>query len=245
MSRDHQRLFIFSIILLLIVIGLIYCNIKIPNEGFYNSIADNVTIVIPSIGRSSIDGALRSLLSQTIPNWRALVIYDGSDANPTIKDSRIEVVHIDKTGSAGATRNAALQWIKTEWIAFLDDDDALAPDYIEKLQKTIQEVPTADIVVFRMRYSDGSTLPNPGSDSVLRFAQVGISFAIRAKTLAEVPFKPINAEDFHLLHDAHKLGKTIVLSEYLEYSVRPSEDINWSEWQNFKDQRHIITDVVG
>ncbi len=242
MIRRRQALFAVSVVLILIGIRLVWYDTIRKYEGFSNKDAQ-VTVVIPSIGRPTIDGALRSLQAQTNPNWRALVIYDGSDANPTVKDTRIDIIHNEKTGSAGATRNSAIPKIQTEWVAFLDDDDALAPDYVEKLLKTAREVTNADIIVFRMRYNDGRILPEPGSGSVLRLAHVGISFAIRKKTFSEVLFKPINAEDFYLLRDAFNLGKTIVLSEYLGYAVRPS-NAEWREWQTFRDQREIVTGVV-
>jgi glycosyltransferase involved in cell wall biosynthesis len=243
MIKRRQALFAVSIVLILIGIGAMWYHISRNYEGFSNGEAQ-VTVVIPSVGRPTIDGALRSLQAQTNPNWRALVIYDGSDANPTVKDPRIDVIHNQKKGSAGATRNSAIPKIQTEWVAFLDDDDALTPDYIEKLLQTAHEMSNADIIVFRMRYNDGRILPEPGSGSVLRLAHVGISFAIRKKTFSDVLFKPIHAEDFYLLRDAFNSGKTIVLSEYLGYAVRPSDTIEWEEWQKFRDKREIVTGVV-
>jgi glycosyltransferase involved in cell wall biosynthesis len=217
-------------------------------EGFDNG-ASIVTFVIPSIGRPTIDRALTSILSQKNSNWRVLIVYDGVPESHTIKDPRIEWIRSEKQGSAGATRNTAPPHIRTEWVAFLDDDDAVSPDYVDRLLEMTTGTPDADIVVFRMMYTDGKILPELNCGPVLKKNGVGISFAIRKDTFEKIPFKPVHAEDFYLLQDAHQAGKTIVLSEYVTYAVRPTDsDVGnpefWDTYKNTQGNHHIIENVV-
>ena len=86
-----------------------------------------------------VEAALQSALSQTIEDIEVIVVDDGSeDASGRIadriaaSDPRLRVVHQDNAG-LGAARNRGLAEAKGEWIAFLDGDDALLPDYLECL----------------------------------------------------------------------------------------------------------------
>ena len=86
-----------------------------------------VTFIIPSIGRDTLKTTICSLINQTNSNWKAIIIFDG--INPTIwtNDNRITMIKCTKLGknknSAGLVRNYGILLAKTEWIAFVDDDD--------------------------------------------------------------------------------------------------------------------------
>jgi len=48
----------------------------------------------------------------------------------------------------GAKRNGLLALAQGSFLAFVDDDDSVAPNYLAKLFETVSENPTADVVVF-------------------------------------------------------------------------------------------------
>lgn len=107
-----------------------------------------------------------SVLGQSDPNWRWLIVDDKSP-NPKIKtelerlakrDSRITVIFSEKNGGIVAASNIALQRVQTDFVTFLDHDDALTRDAIEVVRKTIAENPEADVI-----YSD--------EDKINRFGQ--------------------------------------------------------------------------
>lgn len=67
------------------------------------------------------------------PRARLLARALSSVERQTYQPVAIEVaVDVNREGAA-ATRNRALFAAKTKWVAFLDDDDVLYPDHLEKL----------------------------------------------------------------------------------------------------------------
>lgn len=101
---------------------------------------DLVTIVVPVYQaypylRECVD----SLLCQTYPALEIILIDDGSDDGSeklcddyAMKDKRIRVVHQNNRGLSAA-RNAGLDIAGGSYVAFVDADDAVAPEFIEML----------------------------------------------------------------------------------------------------------------
>ena len=54
----------------------------------------------------------------------------------------------NKKRSVGAKRNALLSIANGEYLAFIDDDDMVAADYVESIMNALYANPTADCVVF-------------------------------------------------------------------------------------------------
>jgi len=104
-----------------------------------------VTVIVP--GRDVADyapQALASLRAQTLPDWRAILVDDGStDATPGIfreaaaADPRFTVVRHEVSRGLGAARNAGLDRVETPLVGFLDADDELTPPALERLVGTI------------------------------------------------------------------------------------------------------------
>lgn len=74
--------------------------------------------------------------NQTITNWKAIVIFDGIKPNIYETDPRITIIKTPiKLGqgynSAGLVRNYGIKFANTEWVAFVDDDDSITPNYVE------------------------------------------------------------------------------------------------------------------
>ena len=98
-----------------------------------------VSVVVPAFNRDFIiREALESLVSQTYPNWEALIVNDGStDATSSVvrewmkKDSRIRLIEHNERKGAQAARNTALRVARGDWIAFLDSDDRWLPQSLE------------------------------------------------------------------------------------------------------------------
>lgn len=79
--------------------------------------------------KPSVGFAIPSIPPRTKQLFRAL----SSVSKQTHPVSEISVAFdVDKEG-AGPTRNRALQGITSEWTCFLDDDDEVNPDHVEKI----------------------------------------------------------------------------------------------------------------
>lgn len=83
---------------------------------------------------------LESLAAQTVADSMQIILVDdgSADSSPTICDDfasvRPDTVVIHrKNGGVSAARNAGIKEASGEYIGFVDADDAVAPDYYEKL----------------------------------------------------------------------------------------------------------------
>ena len=89
---------------------------------------------------------LDSVLAQTFTDWEAICVDDGStDGSGAIldeyatKDERFRVIHQSNAG-VSAARNAALKRVLGEWIWFVDSDDVVPCDALEKMSAISQRV---------------------------------------------------------------------------------------------------------
>ena len=111
--------------------------------GAEKTMAPLVSIIIPVYNVFPyIREALDSVIKQTYHNLEIIIVDDGStDGSGLVcdeykRDVRVKVIHQENRGLSGA-RNTGLNMITGEYITFLDPDDALCSDMIEKLMQTI------------------------------------------------------------------------------------------------------------
>lgn len=98
---------------------------------------DLVSILIPAYNAERwIGGTLRSAQRQTWPHLEIIVVDDGStdrtaEVARAAADARTRVL-VQRNAGAAAARNAALRASTGDYVQFLDADDLLAPDKIER-----------------------------------------------------------------------------------------------------------------
>lgn len=107
-----------------------------------------ITVVIPTFNRAGlVPLAIRSVLAQTHPAAEIIVVDDGSadrtsevlaEFGPKIRAIR------QQNGGLSAARNTGINAARTEWIAFLDDDDEYAADRLARAAESIARNPHAD-----------------------------------------------------------------------------------------------------
>lgn len=125
-----------------------------------------VSILVPVYNvEAYLPKCLNSLIGQTLQEIEIICIDDGStDSSGTIldeyaaKDKRIHVVH-QKNGGLAFARNKALDLVKTEWMTFVDSDDYIDTQMLEKMLYVMQEK-KADICICNCN------LPDTGYQSV-------------------------------------------------------------------------------
>lgn len=112
-----------------------------------------ISIIIPVYnGEKYLAKCIESALEQTYRNIELILIDDGStDQSYSICehyrqiDHRVRLLHKDN-GGIGSSRNAGLAMASGEYVTFMDNDDWLPGDAIEKLYNLAQEH-NADIAI--------------------------------------------------------------------------------------------------
>jgi len=115
-----------------------------------------LSIIIPVYNSESyLRACLDSVVSQSIKDWELILVEDGStDGSGVIcdeyssRDERIHVFH-KNNGGVSSARNLGLDKATGEWIAFVDADDWIEPNYVETLSSLDND---ADIVFFPMSF---------------------------------------------------------------------------------------------
>lgn len=106
---------------------------------------DLVSVIVPVYNVEKYVGdCVSSILNQTYKNIEVLLIDDGSgDWSGQIidciaaKDNRVVVFHL-KNGGVAQARNYGIHQAKGKYLAFVDGDDQMAPDFLEKAVNAIR-----------------------------------------------------------------------------------------------------------
>ena len=102
-----------------------------------------VSVLVPVFNSEAfLDKCLESLACQTLADLEVICVDDHStDGSRAIldkraaEDSRFKVISFAENRGPSAARNAALDAALGEYVAFVDSDDFVAPDFLEKLYR--------------------------------------------------------------------------------------------------------------
>jgi glycosyltransferase involved in cell wall biosynthesis len=103
-----------------------------------------VSVLIPAYNADRwIEETIQSVLHQTWQRTEIMIVDDGSrdrtlEIARRFSSGKVSVISIDHCGAA-ATRNYALRHCQGDYIQWLDADDLLAPDKIEKQLAALRE----------------------------------------------------------------------------------------------------------
>lgn len=80
--------------------------------------------------------AASSVLAQTARDFELIIVDDGSTpparVDSSISDPRVRLVRREIASGPSAARNEGLEHARGRWVTFLDDDDWLLPDMLER-----------------------------------------------------------------------------------------------------------------
>jgi glycosyltransferase involved in cell wall biosynthesis len=123
----------------------------------------SVTVLIPTVDRYPyLRTVLRQLAAQTVPPVEVVVV-DQTDGRRRERDwhsadgLRLRVIEQEKAGQC-TSRNAGLRASRGEWILFLDDDDEVEPDLVERFLRVAAET-EADVVCGVAEEAGAGALP--------------------------------------------------------------------------------------
>lgn len=230
--KSYLLSLLFCILLLFLYLSYKMYKNNNSNESYNSNKSYNsnesynplITFIIPSIGRNTLPRTLDSLKNMKNKNWNAIVVFDGIDPNINETDKRIKIIKLDKKQGegrnyAGKVRNYGIKFAQTPWVGFVDDDDTLNEDYIDKLIEHINNEPNLDSVIFRMKYKNGGKILPKVGDIDFKNSEVGISFCLKTELTKDFNFVPSPTEDFDLLNKLRSNNKKIIISDYIGYNV--------------------------
>lgn len=109
------------------------------NEG-----TPKFSIIIPAYNAEKfIYGAIQSVQEQTVNDWELIIVENGSTDNTTtvcegfLNDKRIKLLHSEK--GVSSARNMGISIARGTWIVFLDADDQLLNDALQKYMEIEKE----------------------------------------------------------------------------------------------------------
>ncbi|MEL1251333.1 glycosyltransferase family A protein [Aurantiacibacter gilvus] len=116
-----------------------------------------VAVIVPAYGVAHLlPEALDSLVGQTLTEWECAVVDDGAPDDvaaavaPYLDDSRITFLATDNAGVSTA-RNRAIAATSAPYVALLDGDDMLRPDYLARTTAALEADPAARLVTVNAR----------------------------------------------------------------------------------------------
>ncbi len=126
-----------------------------------------VSIVVPvyNTPEKYLEKCIKSICNQTIEELELILVDDGSEKACADlldrfqeEDERIKVVHIENQGVSNA-RNIGIEQSVGEWITFVDSDDWIEAETLERLLN-LSEKSGADILMWRFDKEIGDSYEN-------------------------------------------------------------------------------------
>lgn len=132
-----------------------------------------VSIIIPvKNAEDYLDECLSSVLAQTMGDFEALCVDDGSTDRSfeilksfSARDSRVKVLP-QQQGGAGHARNVALEVAQGEYLAFLDADDYYDPAMLE-IMTSAADASNLDVVLCKSYFLDDRTKKRSNHDKAV------------------------------------------------------------------------------
>jgi glycosyltransferase involved in cell wall biosynthesis len=170
-----------------------------------------VSVVMPVYNAGGwLAHSIGSVRAQTYPDWELLAVDDGSTDDSLARlralaaaDPRIRPIAMPANGGVAAARNAGIEAARGRWIAFLDSDDAWAPD---KLRRQVDDMRARDLSVSYAAYQRVDERGKPLSRvcppdmvdhaAMLRSNHIGNLTGMYDRRLGEARFRRIGHEDY-------------------------------------------------
>lgn len=215
-----------------------------------------VSVVVPVYNPGPyIEDCVASLLRQSLPpdEFEVLFVDDGStDATPARLDAlaaehpHIRVIHQENSGWSGKPRNVGIEAARGEFVMFVDNDDHLGDEALERMYEYGVEN-KADVIVGKMagkgrpvpvelfrRNHPYATVDNaPLIDSLTPHKMLRRSFLDR--TGLRFPEGPRRLEDHVFIAEAYLRADNVsVLSDYVCYYHVRREDASNAGVQRFE-----------
>lgn len=121
----------------------------------------DLSIIIPVYNTHSYLSKLLYILNKQMKeNIEVIVIDDGSTEKINLNYPWLKYIYLEKnSGGASKPRNIGLDIAKGRYIGFIDSDDSISNDYLEKILKEMEKEP--DIIFLSWKDENGAIIMNP------------------------------------------------------------------------------------
>ena len=199
-----------------------------------------ISIIVPAYNvEKYIKTCLDSLINQTYSNFEIIVVNDGStdQTEEILKDYKSNPkirIYSQKNGGLSAARNQGLKLANGELICFIDSDDSVRSDYLEKLAAPFFEDSDVDITV--CGYQE-------------KFEKSEINHALKSQKITGRQATEellIKQQDFNVLA-WNKLYRKSLFTDYnIEYPVGQIHEDNLTTYKLFSHTQTVayISDVL-
>lgn len=116
-----------------------------------NVSAPKFSVIIPAYNAEKfIHLAVESVQNQSIDDWELIIVENGSEDNTTavcekfLNDGRVSLLHSQK--GVSAARNTGIEAARGTWLVFLDADDQLLENALEKFGEIDHEY-SPDLII--------------------------------------------------------------------------------------------------
>ena len=204
-----------------------------------------VSVIIPVYHvEKYLDDCVRSIVTQSYSNLEIILVDEGSDDScPQMcdfwaeKDERIKVIHKENGGLSDA-RNAGLDVAQGQYIAFVDSDDFVHPDYIKKLAIILKQKDCDIAICGFEKFVDGSDIPTTETNGIVKYVNpkdcyvhtdayfdVAWNKLYRRTTIGDVryPYRKLH-EDIYTTYKIMFAAKKIGLTQDVLYFYRQRID---------------------
>jgi glycosyltransferase involved in cell wall biosynthesis len=133
--------------------------VNLKSEAKRTSVSDSVqpliSICIPTYNRKDyLRETIQSILDQTCKDYEIIIVDDGSTdgTEQMVRNLGIPVTYYwQPNGGDAAARNKLIELAKGKYISFIDSDDLLLPDAIERMLKVMEDE-NGDVIVYGSYY---------------------------------------------------------------------------------------------
>ncbi len=203
-------------------------NIKTKNNNSNKN--DLISVIVPCYNsEKTLQRTIDSIIAQTYTNWQLIIINDGSvDGSAKIIDSYTDkrILKITQQNSGiSATRNNGIQKAEGKYIAFVDSDDEVSPDFLENLYSAIT--------------SGNFQLAMCGVAKIIDGEQIDQTYAKTAFSLPNDLFELYNNEQFGYV--CNKLYIKSLIKEFFNTNLTFAEDeiFNWQYLKNVSSVAYV------
>lgn len=189
-----------------------------------------VSVIMPTYKRSdTVRESIESVLAQTFGDLELIIVNDGGpdeigDIVSEFKSDKIKYFKYPHKGLAGAL-NEGLMNAGGKYVCYVDDDDILYPDHVEKLHTLISEKQAGLVysksILVKGHYEEG------------RFVRERELGTYTEKYSRRRLHQGCIISTLNVMHQRQALATTGVFNEYLPWSM------DWDLWVRFSDNFEI------